>query len=113
MNEYTYELLSLLKNKFTQVVGVRSFQTDEGARAFYLRELEDNLREPMGEAALRAYGQGSGNEIASGKMHALRSSSAMTYNLFGNRAARVCAAQSADSVIGGGVYAVEFEKQFH
>lgn len=112
MNKYTIEIMNLIKNNFEQVVGNKKFQDGSEARSFYLSELADNLCEPMGEDALKAYGQGSGNEIASGKMNALRSSSALTYNLFTNSPAKIIN-KSETSRIGNGVYSVEFEKQYH
>lgn len=112
MNKYTREIMELLKENFEQVVGVRAFQTQSEIRSYYLRELEDNLCERMGECALMAYGKGAGNEIASGKMNALRSSSALTYNLFGNKPACI-KNNTEDPRIGNGIYSVEFEKQYH
>ena len=103
MDKYTREIMTLIKENFEQVVGVKEFQNTSEARSFYLLDLTDNLCEPMGENALNSYGKGSGNEIASGKMNALRSSSALTYNLFGNAPAK----------IGDKEYSVEFEKQYH
>ena len=103
MDKYTRELMTLIKENFKDVIGDKNFQNNSDARSFYLVDLVDNICEPMGDKALRAYGQGSGNEIASGKMNALRSSSALTYNLFGNAPAK----------IGDKEYSVEFEKQYH
>jgi len=112
MDKYTREIMNLLKDNFEQVVGIREFQMCSEARSYYLADLSDNLCKPMEENALKAYGQGSGNEIASGKMNALRSSSALTYNLFDNKPAYV-RNNSEDLRIGSGVYSVEFEKQYH
>lgn len=75
---------------------------------FYLDSLEDNLYLSMSDTAKASYGQGSGNEIASGKMNALRSPSVMTYNLFWNHIAESVAPR--DSIIGSGIYQVELEK---
>lgn len=103
MNKYTREIMDLLKENFEQVVGKKKFQEGSEACSYYLFALADNLYKAMGEKALIAYGQGSGNEIFSGKMNALRSSSALTYNLFGNTPAKIA----------GKEYSVEFEKQYH
>ncbi|MBQ3054175.1 MAG: hypothetical protein IJC89_04645 [Clostridia bacterium] len=112
MDKYTKEIMTLIKENFKDVIGDKIFQNTSDARSFYLVDLVDNICEPMGDNALIAYGQGSGNEIASGKMNALRSSSALTYNLFGNKPAYI-RNNSGDLRIGNGVYSVEFEKQYH
>ena len=93
-----------------QTVGERPFQDTSEARAYYLEHLEDNLYLPMSAGAKAAYGGGSGNEIESGKMNALRSSSAMTYNLLWDQIAEI---PSGDEHVGSGIYQVEFEKQYH
>lgn len=111
MDKYTKAILTILKDKYTEINGERSFQAEAGAREFYLENLEDNLYRPMDANAMKAYGEGTGNEIASGKMNALRSSSALTYNLFWDQIAEVKV--GADNTIGNGVYKVEFEKQYH
>ena len=109
MDKYTRAIMTLIKNVFENVVGVRDYQTESEARTYYLKNLDDNLYEPMDEAAKKAYGEGTGNEIASGKMNALRSSSALTYNLFYNGVAKF---NSGSARIGTGCYSVEFEKQY-
>ena len=111
MDRYTKEILTVLKDQYTKINGEKPFQTTEGAREFYLENLNDNLFRPMDANAKTAYGQGSGNEIDSGKMNALRSSSAMTYNLFWDQIAEVN--KGPGNLIGNGVYKVEFEKQYH
>jgi hypothetical protein len=78
------------------------------ARQFYLKDLRDNLIEPMSTKTLSSYKMGSGNELDD-KMRALRSSSAMTYNLLGNTAVKLRGNERIDS----GTYAVTFEKQLH
>lgn len=110
MDKYTNELLNLLKNKYTEICGEHEFQNVSEMRKFYLKNLDDNLYRPMDECAFEAYGKGSGSEIDSGKMNALRSSSALTYNLFWNQIAELT---NPGSGLGKGVYKVEFEKQFH
>ena len=52
---------------------------------YYLKNLADNLEHPMEHTTEDAYGSGSGNELRV-KMRALHSSSALTFNLFGNDA---------------------------
>ena len=111
MDKYTKAILTILKDKYTEINGEKLFQMKDGAREFYLENLEDNLYRPMDANAMKAYGEGTGNEIASGKMNALRSSSALTYNLFWDQIAEVKV--GADNTIGSGVYKVEFEKQYH
>ena len=111
MDKYSKEILNILKRKYIEVAGERDFQNTSEAREYYLKDLEDNLYLPMSKGAFAAYGQGSGNEISSGKMNALRSSSAMTYNLFWDEVAEIPVGE--DNGIGAGVYNVEFEKQYH
>lgn len=62
----------------------------------------------MSETFKCKYKCGSGNELKY-KMRALRSSSAMTYNIFGNNSKLVI----VDNRIGKGRYKIEYEKQFH
>lgn len=88
MDAFSYEILSLLKWGFLSAGGADSFEVegtgkDGSARQFYVRRLEDNLVQPMGERHVREYGAGAGAELDD-KMRALRSSSAMTFNLLGN-----------------------------
>ena len=75
----------------------------------YLYSLNDNLITPMGKKAYCSYCNGSGNELES-KMRALRSSSAMTYNLFNNHPFITLKSYPQKS-IASGKYTVEFEKQ--
>ena len=111
MDKYTKELLDLLKNKYTEVCGEHKFQCTSEMRNYYLEKLDDNLYHPMDETALAAYAKGSGSEMDSGKMQALRSSSALTYNLFWDQMAELT--NPGNSCLGAGTYKVEFEKQFH
>ena len=113
MDRYSYEILSELKAHYITVCGQKTFQiqdvgTNVSARQFYLKELNDNLIEPMSEKVFQAYSGGNGNEL-SDKMLALRSSSAMTYNLLGNGSVNF----QGDNSIGEGLYEVSFEKQLH
>ena len=62
MDKYTKAIMTLIKNVFENVVGVRDYQTESEARTYYLKNLDDNLYEPIDEAAKKAYGEGTGNE---------------------------------------------------
>ena len=110
MDSYSRELMNVLKNVYENVCGEHAYQIGSEARTYYLEYLNDNLYRPMDENAVKAYGEGSGNEIASGKMNSLRSSSALTYNLFWNHIAKF---SDISTRIGKGDYSVEFEKQYH
>lgn len=109
MNKYSKALLSLLKEQFINIVGNKSFQTKSETRSYYLEKFNDNLYKPMDKSAEEAYVKRGGNEIYSGKMNALRSSSALTYNLLWNQIANF---KGNSERIGKGSYKVEFEKQF-
>jgi hypothetical protein len=75
------------------------------ARQFYLKDLWDNLIEPMSAQTWSSFKNGSGNPLNT--MPALRSSAAMTYNLLGNTHAKLRGNERIDS----GAYSVTFEKQ--
>ena len=113
MGKYKEKILDLLKEQFINVVGPRTFQQGSVARSYYLEQLNDNLYQPMSKSVLNAYSKGSGNEIKSGKrpakMSSIRSSSALTYNLFLNNNVKFGGRYGR---IGKGEYSVEFEKQF-
>lgn len=110
MTDYEKELLDLLKEKYIRLFGNRPFRTNSGMQNYWLSGYEDNLIHPMDTTAETAYGEGAGNEIDSGKIGALKSSSAMTYNLFWNRTAEI-SAELPDARIGNGMYTVELEKK--
>ena len=74
---------------------------------YYLKNLADNLEYPMEAAAKNAYGSGSGNELRV-KMRALHSSSALTFNLFGNDEVELYANEYD---LSPGKYQVEYEKK--
>ena len=114
MTNFEKEIMELLKNNFlrsdenyrknrNKAKREIRFQRDDKEGSYYLFSLADNLYKPMSNKTLLEYGSGSGNEIFSGKMNALRSSSALTYNLFGNEYV----------ILDGKKFSVEFEKQFH
>lgn len=100
--------MDALKDRFTEVVGDREFGGCESKTQapYYLKRLEDNLFEPMDARHAAAYGRGSGKELDS-KMKALRSSSAMTFNLLGNGPVET----GGGDIVPAGTYAVEYEHQ--
>ena len=71
---------------------------------YYLKELNDNLVEPMYDRVQRSYQAGAGRELDK-DMRALHSSAAMTYNLFGNRPACLYNGETYRA------YTVTYEKQ--
>ena len=88
MDAFVFDMLSLLKARFEAAGGASRYQVGEAgrdvsARQFYLARLEDNLVRPLSARHRAEYARGSGGELE-GKMNALRSSSAMTFNLLGN-----------------------------
>ena len=74
---------------------------------YYLKNLADNLEHPMEHTTEDAYGSGSGNELRV-KMRALHSSSALTFNLFGNDAVKL---YPNEHNLTPGKYQVEYEKK--
>ena len=86
---YETRLLEAIKNKLVKVAERegKSLQFGYGQgeirKHYYLKHLEDNLVVPMSNDVQCMYRKGSGKELCS-KMHAIRSSSAMTFNLLGN-----------------------------
>lgn len=88
MDKHQFEILDQIKQRFLASCESADFQVsesgaDRSARQFYLRDLDDNLVRPMHEKHIAEYSRGSGSEL-DGKMKALRSSSAMTFNILGN-----------------------------
>jgi len=110
MDKYTNNLLTVLKKQFFHVVGDKDFQNIDDMHAFYLDKLEDNLYMPMSVSAEASYKQGSGKELDD-KMKALRSSSALTYNLFWDQIGEIINADN--KILTNGIYSVELEKQYH
>lgn len=76
---------------------------------YYFKELEDNLVCEMNDLTRMAYIKGSGSELQPPKMHAVYSSSAMTFNLFGNVNDNVQV--KSDSKLPPGNYKLEYEKK--
>ena len=62
MDKYTRAIMTLIKNVFENVVGVRDYQTESEARTYYLKNLDENFYKPMDDVAKKAYGEGTGNE---------------------------------------------------
>ena len=58
MDKYTRAIMTLIKNVFENVVGVRDYQTESEARTYYLKNLDDNLYKPMDDAAKRLMARG-------------------------------------------------------
>lgn len=112
MDKRRYELLSCIKRRFLDTNGSAAFQSQEtgpsaSARQFYLRDLDDNLVRPMASAHAAEYSRGSGNELDD-KMRALRSSSAMTFNLLGNLR---CEVERPCGTFASREYAIAYECQ--
>lgn len=112
MDKRRYELLSCIKQRYADTNGSAAFQAAEAgpsasARQFYLRDLKDNLVRPMDERHVAEYSRGSGSEL-DGKMRALRSSSAMTFNLLGNQR---CKVRRTDRAFASLDYAIAYEYQ--
>lgn len=76
---------------------------------YYFKELEDNLIYEMTDSTRKAYIRGSGSELQPPKMHAIHSSSAMTFNIFGNVDKKVNI--KANPELPEGKYRLEYEKQ--
>lgn len=112
MDNYITDILEKLKAQYIKISGEKHFQNAAGVRSYYLCELDDNLYKSMDEKSFEEYGV-RGGEIPSGKMNAVRSSAAMTYNLFWNRTAKIVNAKNIKSAVSDGEYEVEFEKKFH
>ena len=105
MDKFSYEILRMLRerlNKPAACYQIPDVGQQLSARQFYLEKLNDNLAVPMSEQVQAQYKKGHGNE-RDDKMKAIRSSSAMTYNIFRN----------AHAILDGTTYQVEYEKQFY
>ena len=107
---YETRLLEAIKNKLVEVAERegKSLQFGYGKgemrERYYLKRLEDNLVVPMSNDVQCMYRKGSGKELGS-KMHAIRSSSAMTFNLLGNESVEIKSGRHA------GKYDIEYECQ--
>lgn len=116
MDTFAYRLLSHIKLVFEESCGVVPYERESAeasisARQFYTRELADNLIRPMKEQHRNEFAQGSGEELKD-KMRALRSSSAMTFNVLGNEAFMVRESHAShDGTFLPGSYRVAYEYQ--
>lgn len=117
MDSFTYRLLTHLKLAFENSCGHPRYECEDSgpsvtARQFYVRDLADNLVRPMAERHVREYARGSGDELK-GKMRALRSSSAMTYNVLGNEWLAVREPRDGSgAALAPGRYRIAYEAQF-
>lgn len=112
MDKHHYELLAQIKQRYIDTNGMHPFQVEElghsvSARQFYLEALADNLVRPMAEQHVAEYSRGSGNELDD-KMKALRSSSALTFNMLGNGS---CSPTAADDLFRSHEYVIQYEHQ--
>ena len=93
MNDFEYRLLDYLKRVYLKTVDSdATWRSDAVGRdrsplQFYLATPDEganrNLVRPMDDRHIEEYGGGAGQELKE-KMHALRSSSAMTFNILAN-----------------------------
>ncbi len=104
-------LLDTLKEHFCRIFPDKPFQNEypqpNADNEYYLYSLSDNLCEPMSAKSYTEYYNGNGTEL-NGKMKALRSSSAMTYNIFCNDEKIICRGGYG---ISSGTYSLSFEKK--
>ncbi len=81
-------------------------------QAEYYRTYRENLYEDMDQQHIEEYGGGSGGEMKDkrypAKMSSIRSSSAMTFNLLGNRTATI---KRNPYGLSEGIYSVAYEKK--
>lgn len=114
-------LLSELKKRHQRVCPTAQYMEPEDStsmRKFYLQNLEDNFFAPMTEKHKSEYGDGDGGEMSDSlrangstvpaKMRALRSSSAMTYNILGNN---TCELRRRLGSLPQGTYSIHYEFQ--
>jgi len=114
-----------LREKVTEAIlkysGITPEKADE-KRRFYYKYYEDNLYCPLGNAALKAYADGSGAETrpaekkvrgklvqSPAKIASVVSSSAMTFNILGNEPVTF----RSDKLAPAGTYEVFYEKQMY
>ena len=100
--------MNALKQRYVEIAGGSEFGgvCSKTQAPYYLKRVEDNLVMPMSAQHIAEYSQGSGGELE-GKMKALRSSSAMTFNLLGNGPVVL----NGENGLPAGTYAVEYEHQ--
>lgn len=85
MGEYEKEILETIKNHFDNSLPYLS-NDPSNVDCYYLKDFNKNFYEDMSAETKKSYEKGRGSELkgAKPKIAALRSSSAMTYNIFGN-----------------------------
>lgn len=83
--DFPTTVLEAIKQRFEETSECREFGgcESEAMSRYYVARLDDNLVEEMASCHRQEYEQGTGVELGE-KMRALRSSSAMTFNLLGN-----------------------------
>ena len=109
MNKLQIQVHEYLKSKYQKATGKDMLcqKTLSPTRSkYYFENLEDNLYEKMSDRTRGFFEAGSGEELKD-KMFALRSSSAMTFNLLGNDSITV----KPNNLLGAGEYRIEYEKQ--
>ena len=106
--DFPTTVVEAIKKRFEETNDCRMFGgcESEAMAPYYVMRLEDNLVQKMAPCHREEYALGAGIEL-DGKMRALRSSSAMTFNLLGNHYVDV----TAPSVAPVGRYKVEYEFQ--
>lgn len=116
MNSLEYEVLCRLRQGYLDTLGQDEQPTwqqkktgkSASARQFYLAGFQDNLVRPMDPAALQEFGDGAGRELED-KMCALRSSSAMTFNILGNEEVTFSDSSMQTVPIPSGRYRIQYE----
>lgn len=110
MSNLEKEILKSLKDQFIKV-NEESFDF-MASHEFYLNKLDNNLFKPMSGKTVAQYNKGNGGELKENEdtpapFKALKSSAAMTYNIFGNTDFIF----QGNNIINKGIYGVEFEKK--
>lgn len=106
--DFPTTVIELIKKRFEETNGSCEFGgcESDAMAPYYVAHLEDNLVDTMAECHLCEYAQGVGVELGE-KMRALRSSSAMTFNLLGNHRVRIVDSMLAPK----GRYSINYEYQ--
>ncbi|MEG0324838.1 MAG: hypothetical protein RR619_12635, partial [Raoultibacter sp.] len=106
--DFPTTLLEAIKKQFEATNGRKEMGGCESKQMapYYVKHLKDNLVQEMDAVHVEEYSQGVGIELDE-KMRALRSSSAMTFNLLGNKEVRVL----DSTIIPEGRYGVQYEYQ--
>lgn len=100
-----------IKNRCFAVNNINEVQDEPCVQnyEFYFKDLEKNLICKMSPETRESYVAGSGGELKPPKMHAVHSSSAMTFNIFGNVDKPI--EIKADSKLPKGKYKLEYERK--